>query len=114
MADRPSDPEGLEKYIELNVQELARTVDELSGRVNPKKAAQRGADRLKEEAGQFAKSVGAMVRPSADSKDGADTEDTGDGHAGGGGLDKRVLLAGAGAAVTVTALVLWSRRRRRR
>ncbi|MFG2090861.1 MULTISPECIES: DUF3618 domain-containing protein [unclassified Spirillospora] len=107
MADRPSDPEGLEKYIERNVQELARNVDELSDRVHPRKAAKRGADRLKEEAGQVVRSVGALVRPSADAK-AADDEEAG------GGLDKRLVLAGVGAAVTVTALVLWNRRRRRR
>ncbi|MEU8802816.1 DUF3618 domain-containing protein [Spirillospora sp. NPDC048819] len=108
MADRPSDPEGLEKYIERNVQELARNVDELSDRVHPRKAAKRGAERLKEEAGQVARAVGAMVRPSADGKAVDDEE------AGGGGLDKRLVLAGVGVAVTVTALVLLNRRRKRR
>ncbi|XRQ05033.1 DUF3618 domain-containing protein [Actinomadura welshii] len=102
MADRPSDPEGLEKYIERNVQELARAVDEVADRVNPRNVARRGADRLKEEAGQVAKAVGALARPADDD----DPE--------GGGIDKRVALAGVGAAVTVAALVLWSRRRRRR
>ncbi|TDC58105.1 DUF3618 domain-containing protein [Actinomadura sp. KC345] len=106
MADRPSDPEGLERYIERNVQELALVVDEFADRVHPKKVAQRGADRLKEEAGQVAKAVGALVRPSADEE--------GDDVPGGGGVDKRLVLAGVGAAVTVTALVLLSRRRKRR
>ncbi|GAA0579182.1 DUF3618 domain-containing protein [Actinomadura livida] len=102
MDDRPSDPEALERYIERNVQELARTVDEIADRTNPKNVARRGADRLKEEAGQVAKAVGAMIGAPAD----ADDPERG-------GIDKRVVLAGA-AAVTVAALVLWSRRRRRR
>ncbi|MGP4022200.1 DUF3618 domain-containing protein [Actinomadura sp. 3N407] len=108
MADRPRDPEALERYIERNVQELARTVDELSDRVHPKKVVKRGADRLKEEAGQVARAVGAMVLPSADGKAVDDEE------AEGGGPDKRLVLAGVGAAVTVTALVLLNRRRKRR
>lgn len=107
MADRPSDPEGLEKYIERNVQELARNVDQLSDRVHPRKAAKRGAERLKGEAGQVARAVGAMVRPSADGQ-AVDEEEAA------GGLDKRLVLAGVGAAVTVTALVLLNRRRKRR
>ncbi|TDC68301.1 DUF3618 domain-containing protein [Actinomadura sp. GC306] len=102
MDDRPGDPEALDRYIERNLQELARTVDEVADRVNPKNVARRGADRLKEEAGQVAKVVGALV--------GAPSDDAGPE---GGGLDKRVVLAGVGA-VTVAALVLWSRRRRRR
>ncbi|TDC94330.1 DUF3618 domain-containing protein [Actinomadura sp. 7K507] len=106
MADRPSDPEGLERYIERNVQELARTIDEVADRVHPKKVAQRGADRLKEEAGQVARTVGALVRPSSD--------DESDDVPGAGGVDKRLVLAGVGAAVTVTALVLLNRRRKRR
>ena len=105
MADRPSDPEGLERYIERNVEELALVVDEFADRVHPRKAAQRGAERLKEEAGQVAKAVGALVRPPAD-----DEND----DVPGGGVDRRLVLAGVGAAVTVTALVLLNRRRKRR
>ncbi|MFB4306399.1 DUF3618 domain-containing protein [Actinomadura sp. GTD37] len=103
MADRFSDPEELERYIERTRKDLARNVDELADRVNPRNVAHRGVERLKEEADNVAKAIGAMVRPS-------DADDDGQG----GGVDKRVLLAGVGAAVTVTALVLWSRRRRRR
>lgn len=105
MADRPRDPEALERYIERNVQELARNVDEIADRVHPKKVARRGADRLREEAGQVARAVGGVVaRPSEDDVD--DVE--------GPGIDKRLVLAGVAAAVTVTVVVLWSRRRRRR
>src|SRR5690606_11763353 len=105
MSDRPSDPEALERYIERNVQELARAVDEVVDRVSPKNAARRGAVRLKEEAGQVAKVVGAMLGPPA-AAGGGDDASTGRSE---GGIDKRVVLA-VGAAVTVTALVLWGRR----
>lgn len=101
MADRARDPEALEREIERTRLELARTIDELADRVNPKNVAHRGAERLKEEAGHVVQAVSAIVRP-----DGEDEA--------GGQLDRRVLLAGVGAAVTVTALVLWRRRRRRR
>ncbi|MEV0661076.1 DUF3618 domain-containing protein [Actinomadura luteofluorescens] len=102
MADKSRDPEALEREIERSRQQLARTIDELAERVNPKNVAQRGAERLKEEADQVAKALGAMVRPS----EGEDGE--------GGQIDKRLVLAGVGAAVIVTALVLRRRRRRRR
>jgi hypothetical protein len=102
MADWSSDPEELERYIARTRKDLARNVDELADRVNPKNVANRGVERLKEEAGQVAKAVGALVRPAGEDEDGQ------------GGLDKRVVLAGVGAAVTVAAVVLWRRRRRRR
>lgn len=104
MADRPRDPEALEREIERIRQDLARNVDAFVDRVNPKHVAQRGAGRLKEEAGHVAKAVGAIMSPAEDTDDKDE----------GGGVDKRLLLAGVGAAVTVTALVLWRRRRRRR
>ncbi|TDD65986.1 DUF3618 domain-containing protein [Actinomadura rubrisoli] len=101
MADRARDPEALEREIERTRLELARTIDELADRVNPRNVAHRSAERLKEEAGQVVQVVTAIVRP-----DGEDEE--------GGGLDRRVVMAGVGVAVTVTALVLWRRRRKRR
>ncbi|MFI0367668.1 DUF3618 domain-containing protein [Actinomadura sp. 1N219] len=107
MADRARDPDALERELQLTRQSFARTIDELAARVNPKNVAQRGTERLKEEAGQVARAVGSMVRPSEGSDD-SDAKEAG------GGIDKRLVLAGVGAAVTVTALVLWSRRRRRR
>ncbi|MEU8343530.1 Protein of unknown function [Actinomadura meyerae] len=96
------DPEEVERYIERTRRELARNVDELADRVNPRNVANRGVERLKQEADTVAKAFGAMVRPASGDEDGE------------GGIDKRVLIAGVGAAVTVTALVLWRRRRRRR
>ncbi len=55
MADRFSDPEELERYIERTRKDLARNVDEIADRVNPKNVANRGVERLKEEAGQVAR-----------------------------------------------------------
>ncbi|GLZ08625.1 hypothetical protein Acsp03_60910 [Actinomadura sp. NBRC 104412] len=109
MADRSRDPETLERRIERTRLELAQTIDELAQRVSPSNVAQRGAERLKEEAGQVARAVGAMMRPS----DGTGPEK--DDEPGQGGPDPRVVAAvGVGAAVVVTALVVWRRRRRRR
>ncbi|MFC6886601.1 MULTISPECIES: DUF3618 domain-containing protein [Actinomadura] len=95
MADM-RDPEALEREIERTRMELARTIDELADRVNPRNVAQRGADRLKEEADQVAKTVRAMVS----NEDGEPK------------VDRRVLMAGAGVAVGITVLALWRRRRR--
>ncbi|MEV3922494.1 DUF3618 domain-containing protein [Actinomadura coerulea] len=102
MADKSRDPEALEREIERSRRQLARTIDELADRVSPRNVAQRGAERLKEEADQVAKALGAMVRPSED--------DDGEGPQ----IDRRLVLAGVGAAVIVTALVVRRRRRRRR
>lgn len=101
MADWSSDPEELERHIERSRRELARAVDELADRLSPRNVAHRGVERVKEEADQVVKAFGALVRPSGDDEDGQ-------------GVDKRVVLAGVGAAVTVAALVLWRRRRKRR
>ncbi|NEA24650.1 DUF3618 domain-containing protein [Actinomadura bangladeshensis] len=101
MADWSSDPEELERHIERSRRELARAVDELADRLSPRNVAHRGVERVKEEADQVVKAFGALVRPSDDDEDGQ-------------GVDKRVVLAGVGAAVTVAALVLWRRRRKRR
>jgi hypothetical protein len=110
MADRSRDPETLERRIERTRRELAQTIDELTDRVNPRNVAQRGAERLKDEAGQVAKAMGAVLRPS----DGAEPKD--EDTAERGGVDPRLVAAvGVGAAaVAVTALVVWRRRRRRR
>ncbi|MBA9007641.1 MULTISPECIES: DUF3618 domain-containing protein [Thermomonospora] len=103
MADRARDPEALEKEIEATRKELARTIDAIADRVNPRNVAQRGVTRLKEEAGQVAAAVGALVVPSAPGEDGEP-----------GGVDRRVVAAGVGAVVAVTVFVLWRRGRRRR
>ncbi|GAA3933140.1 hypothetical protein GCM10023085_13070 [Actinomadura viridis] len=105
MADRSRDPEALERQIERTRRELAQTIDELADRVNPRNAAHRGAERLKDEAGQVVKAVNAMFTP-PEREPGEDGEPS--------GVDPRLVLAGVGAAVAVTALVIWRRRRRRR
>ncbi|REE98650.1 DUF3618 domain-containing protein [Thermomonospora umbrina] len=102
MADRARDPEALEKEIERTRQELARTIDALADRVNPRNVAQRGVARLKEEAGQVAATVGAMVVP-VEGEDGEPGE-----------VDRRVIVAAAGAVVVVTMLVLLRRSRKNR
>ena len=104
MADRARDPEALEREIERTRLELARTIDELADRVNPRNVAHRGAERLKEEAAQVVQAARSIVR-SESKKD----DDDGPSQ-----LDKRLVLTGVGAVVTVTALVLWGRRRSRR
>lgn len=102
MADRGRDPEALEREIERTREELARAIDALADRVNPRNVAHRGVARLKEEAGQVAAAVGAIVAP-PDSEDGEP-----------GQIDRRVVVAGVGVAVAVTALVLWRRGKRKR
>lgn len=102
MADRARDPEALEREIERTRVELARTIDALADRVNPRNVAHRGVAKLKQEAAQVVATVGSLVSPS----DSDDDES--------GAVDKRVLMAGAGVAVTVTALFLWRRSRRKR
>jgi hypothetical protein len=113
MADRSRDPEALERRIERTRLELAQTIDELADRVNPRNVAQRGAERLKDEAGQVAKAVNAMISPVFDGSGGGDKDDDDPEPGAGGGVDPRLVLAGVGAAVVVTALVVWRRRRRR-
>ncbi|GAA2434710.1 hypothetical protein GCM10010191_56570 [Actinomadura vinacea] len=113
MADRSRDPDALERRIERTRLELAQTIDELAERVSPRNVAQRGAERLKDEAGQVAKAVGAMVPRSSDGGGKHRADDPDDAEGGRGGVDPRLVLAGVGAAVAVTALVVWRRRRRR-
>ncbi|GLZ13112.1 hypothetical protein Acsp04_33470 [Actinomadura sp. NBRC 104425] len=100
MADRGRDPEALEREIERTRQELARTIDALAERVSPRNVAQRGAERIKEEAGQVAKVARTMLTP--------DGQEPGERA----GADRRALLIGIGVAVTITAFVVWRRRRR--
>ncbi|ACY99389.1 MULTISPECIES: DUF3618 domain-containing protein [Thermomonospora] len=102
MADKAPDPEALEKEIERTREELARTIDEIVDRVNPRNVAQRGVTRLKEETGQVIAAVGALVAPPGET----------DGEAG--PVDRRVIAVGVGAVVVVTAFMLWRRGRRRR
>ncbi|MQY06732.1 DUF3618 domain-containing protein [Actinomadura macrotermitis] len=99
MADRSRDPEALEREIVRARAELARAIDELADRVNPRNVAHRGAERLKEEADQVVRTVKTTIAPPGE--DGEPGE-----------IDQRVVLAGAVAVVALTALVLWRRRRR--
>lgn len=103
MADTARDPQALEREIERTRAELARTVDALVDRVNPKNAARRGVLHLKEEAGQLTAAVGALAGARAD------------GDEGGEGARERgsVVLVGAGVALAVAAVALLAWRRRR-
>lgn len=91
MAD---DPEELEREIARTRAELALTIDELADRLNPKHAAQRGADRVKSAAG-------ALVRTGGSAEGEPDPA-----------VRKAAIAVGVGVVVTVTALVLWRRSRR--
>lgn len=62
MADKTRDPAVIEREIELTRQELARSVDLLAERLSPKRFAQRGVARAKEEAGHVATDIRTMVR----------------------------------------------------
>lgn len=105
MADRARDPETLEREIARTRAELARTIDALVDRVNPKNTVRRGVSRLRDEVDHVAAAVGSMVAP-----EGAASEEPG-GLAG----HRRAVavVAGAGVAISVTAVLLWRRRQRR-
>ncbi|GAA4495896.1 hypothetical protein GCM10023191_037120 [Actinoallomurus oryzae] len=62
MADKTRDPAVIEREIELTRQELARSVDLLAERLSPKRVAQRGVAKAKEEAGHVATDIRTMVR----------------------------------------------------
>jgi hypothetical protein len=101
MAETARDPQALEREIERTRADLARSVDALVDRVNPKKAARRGVIHLKEEAGQLTAAVGALVGPRGTDEEGA--RDRGS-----------TVLIGAGVALAATAvaIMVWRRRRR--
>jgi hypothetical protein len=101
MADTARDPQALEREIERTRAELARTVDALADRVNPKKAARRGVMHLKEEAGQLTAAVGALVGPRDDDDERA--RDRGS-----------IVLIGAGVALAASAVAIMAWRSRRR
>ncbi|MBC6459587.1 DUF3618 domain-containing protein [Actinomadura sp. HBU206391] len=99
MADRARDPEALELEIMRTREELARTVDALADRLNPKNAARRGVVRMKEEAGQVAAAIGAISGPREPGEPNGDRRTA-------------ALMVGAGIAISVTAVLLWRRKRR--
>ncbi|MEV4253766.1 DUF3618 domain-containing protein [Spirillospora sp. NPDC049652] len=101
MADRSSDPQALQQEIERSRQELARTIDELADRVNPKNVAQRGAERLKEEVEQVRRTVDAAIR--------VPDEDGGPGP-----INPTLVKVGVGVVVGLTVLGMMRRRARKR
>lgn len=62
MAGRTRDPEAIEREIEETREQLARSIDLLAERLNPKNAAQRGLAKAKEEAEQVAADISAVIR----------------------------------------------------
>lgn len=98
MAEKSSDPEAIEREIERTREELARSIDLLAERLNPKTAAQRGITAAREEADKVAEDIGAIVR--REPQDRPRSRLTGP------------VLLGAGLVVTVVALRLLARRRR--
>jgi hypothetical protein len=62
MADKTRDPAEIEREIERTRDDLARSIDLLAERLSPKRVAQRGMVKAKEEAGAVAADIGAMVR----------------------------------------------------
>ncbi|HEU5159140.1 MAG TPA: DUF3618 domain-containing protein [Streptosporangiaceae bacterium] len=100
MADTARDPQALEREIERTRAELARTVDALVDRINPKTAACRGVMLVKEEAGQLTAAVGALVGPGDDEERARERGS--------------VMLIGAGVALAATAVAIMAWRRRRR
>jgi Protein of unknown function (DUF3618) len=101
MADRARDPQTLEREIERTRAELARTVDALVDRVNPKNAARRGVALLREEAGQVTAAVGTLVSPGKTDNETARQRGA-------------ALLLGTGVALAATAAVVMVWRRKRR
>jgi hypothetical protein len=98
MAERTRDPEAIEREIERTREELARSIDLLAERLNPKHAAKRGITKAKEEAERVAEDVGAIIRQERQERQRSP-------------LTGPVLI-GAGLALTVVALRLMVRRRR--
>lgn len=111
------DPDGLERQIEATRAELARTIDSITDRVAPKNVARRGIQKAKDEAALVVQGVkGSLsgvtrgesrrVDPHSGIADDIVTTDY-----------RRMpvppgVLIGAGvAAVAVTALIVWRRRR---
>lgn len=101
MADTARDPQALEREIEHTRAELARTIDALVDRVNPKSAARRSVMLLKEEAGQLTAAVGTLVG----NGDGGEERARARGGA---------VLIGTGVALAATAVMVMAWRRRRR
>lgn len=95
MADRGRDPESVEREIELTRAELAQTIDALTDRLSPKRAARRSAVRARD-------AVGTLLVP----VEGDDDE------AAAARRRQQVVLIGAGVTAAFVAVVIWRRARR--
>lgn len=108
MAD--SDPAALEREIERTRAELARTIDAIADRVSPKRVAERGVAKVKENAGHLVTSVnemltGAVPRPVDGTADAERREPP---------PNLAPVVIGVGAVLVVGAAIVLMRRRRRR
>lgn len=108
MAD--TDPDALERQIELTRAELARTVDAIADRLSPKRVAERSVARAKDNARQFVSSLEDFVLgpPHRSAGYGVDGR-AGEPRARGMGP----LLIGIGAVMVIGAAVVLLRRRAR-
>jgi hypothetical protein len=97
MADKTRDPAAIEREIERTRDELARSIDLLAERLSPKRVAQNGMAKVKDEAGHVATDIGSLVR-----REPADRLSPFTGP----------VLIGAGLLVTTVAVRLLLRRRR--
>jgi hypothetical protein len=97
MADKTRDPAVIEREIERTRDELARSIDLLAERLSPKRAARDGVARAKQEVGNVAADIGAIVRREPNDRLSPLT---------------RPVLIGAGLIVTSVAVRLLLRRRR--
>lgn len=98
MADKTRDPAAIEHEIERTRDELARSIDLLADRLSPKRVAQRGMAKAKEEANAVAMDLGGLVRREPGDRRSALTGP---------------VLIGTGLLVTTVAVSLLLRRRRR-
>jgi len=117
------DPNSLEREIERTRVDLARTIDSIADRVAPRNVARRGAERVKEQAGQLADTVSDLFRSGGVVRGETQRDDPETGIADDivstdylvhrPIVPPPVLIGGAVAVVAITTIVIVRRRRRR-
>lgn len=140
MADTPRDPKALQRDIERTRDELARAIDTIADRVNPKRVARRRVELFREGAQQVRETLGARTgidgargapgvsaggglrEVSRGEESAATGAESAGGHEGYRGTTTYIvrrgkvpLIVGAGALLAVTAaVVVWRMRRHSR